>query len=120
MQIKPTLQPPDEQKASTQRADSGPSQAKPNRKKRIRRHGENMIRFNISMSRQLAERVDAAAKQDYTTRSEMIRMALLWYLRPQGRELNQADPDVILKTLQHRRALIESRKMIRQLEGLDE
>lgn len=74
-----------------------------------------MLRFNICLSRDLVERIDAAAKQDYTTRSDMIRTALLWYLRPQGRELDQSDPKVILKTLEHRQARTAMREMMKDV-----
>lgn len=56
--------------------------------------------------------VDKAAKEDFTTRSDIMRTALLWYLRPQGRELQQVEPDVIYKTLQHRKARLGLRKML--------
>lgn len=59
-------------------------------------------RLTISLSEGLIDMVDKAAREDFTTRSDIIRVALLWYLRPQGRELAQTDPDTILKMLQHR------------------
>ncbi len=60
------------------------------------------IRFNITMPPELLKHLDEAARKDYTTRSSIIRMAVLWYLRPAGMELNQADPDIILKALKNR------------------
>lgn len=72
-----------------------------------------MGRIMISIPDGLLDMVDKAAKEDYTTRSDMIRMAILWYLRPQGRDLNQTDPDVILKTLEHRKALVGIKKMLK-------
>lgn len=63
--------------------------------------------ISISMHPGLIKMVDAAAEHDFTTRSDIIRTALLWYLRPQGRDLDQADPDVIVKTLQRRKAKAE-------------
>lgn len=72
-----------------------------------------MVRITISISKGLLEMADEAAKDDFTTRSDIIRMALLWYLRPQGRDLAQADPDVILKTLQHRKARVGIRQMLK-------
>lgn len=56
--------------------------------------------------------LDEAAAQDYTTRSDIIRMAILWYLRPQGRDLAQTDPEQIVKTLQHRQARVAIRQML--------
>lgn len=75
-----------------------------------------MARFNLSMSESLLERVDAAAEQDYMSRSELIRAAVLWYLRPHGRDLEHLDDwRTVLKTLEHRRALVESKKMMKRL-----
>jgi hypothetical protein len=82
-------------------------------KKYQKHHADNMVRFNLCISRELLKKVDAAAEQDYTTRSDIIRAALLWYLRPQGRELAETDPDVILKTLEHRRALVSMKETMR-------
>lgn len=95
---------------------------KPSKSKQgtYRTHKQNMVRITLSISPNLLERIDEAAEQDYTTRSDMIRMAVLWYLRPQGRELDQADPDVILKTLQHRHALAEFRKAIKATDAFDD
>ncbi len=86
-------------------------------KKRIQ-HKQKMQRINLSISEGLLEIVDEEAKRDFTTRSDIIRTALLWYLRPQGRELNQADPDVILSTLQRKRARVAVNKMIRDIDTL--
>lgn len=76
--------------------------------------------MNISMPPGLVKLIDEAAEQDFTTRSDVIRMAVLWYLRPQGRELNQADPDVILKTLQRRKALVEMSKTMKDVSIFDD
>jgi metal-responsive CopG/Arc/MetJ family transcriptional regulator len=62
-----------------------------------------MRRINISIPDGLLALIDEAAAKDFTSRSDIIRVAVLWYLRPQGRDLDQADPEVILKTLQHRK-----------------
>lgn len=72
------------------------------------------IRINLTISKALLERVDEAAKQDYTTRSDIIRVGLLWYLRPQGRDLDQTDPDTVLKMLNQRRAKAYLNKVIKE------
>lgn len=71
------------------------------------------IRISLTIPEGLLKKVDEAAKQDYTTRSDLIRVALLWYLRPQGRELDQTDPEVILRTLQQRHLHNEVKKMLK-------
>ena len=75
--------------------------------------GTNTIRINLTISRALLRRVDDAANQDYTTRSDVIRTGLLWYLRPQGRELDQTDPETILKVLNQRKTKAALNKIIR-------
>ncbi len=87
------------------------AQAKPRH-----RHGQPMLRFNICLPQGLVDLIDEAAAQDYTTRSDMIRTAVLWYLRPQGRQLDQADPGAILKTLEHRQALKGLKDMVQDLD----
>ena len=81
--------------------------------KKRRTHKAKMGRIMISMPASLLDMVDKAAKEDFTTRSDIIRMAVLWYLRPQGRDLAQTDPDIILKTLQHRKARVGIRQMLK-------
>ena len=81
--------------------------------------GTNTIRINLTISKSLLRRVDDAAKQDYTTRSDIIRTSLLWFLRPQGREFDQTDPETILKVLNQRKAKAALNKIIRE-EALDQ
>ncbi|HEX7633108.1 MAG TPA: ribbon-helix-helix domain-containing protein [Candidatus Saccharimonadales bacterium] len=78
------------------------------------RHTAKATRIQLTLPAGLLKLVDQAAEEDFTTRSDMIRMAILWYLRPQGRELNQADPEEILKTLQHRKTRVAVKKMLRE------
>jgi hypothetical protein len=61
------------------------------------------VRVMISLPPGLLETLDEAAAKDATTRSGLIRMALIWYLRPQGRELDQTDPEQIEQVLRVRR-----------------
>lgn len=82
-------------------------------------HKQTMQRINLTISEGLLELVDKEAENDFTTRSDMIRTALLWYLRPQGRELDQTDPDTILKTLQQRHMRVEVKKMLRKNANSD-
>lgn len=78
-----------------------------------------MSRINLSIQQGLLDMIDEAAEKDFTTRSDIIRIALLWYLRPQGRELDQADPDAILKTLKHRQSSAAMRDIIRNTDKFD-
>ena len=83
-------------------------------KKRLS-HKAKMTRINLSISQGLIDMVDKAAAKDFTNRSDIIRTAILWYLRPQGRELDQTDPDVILKTLERRRAIAGMNKLMDEI-----
>lgn len=79
-----------------------------------------MARISLSISTGLLEMVDEAAEEDFTTRSDIIRAALLWYLRPQGRELKQVDPKVIVETLKRRQAIVEMRKITKDLSPFND
>ncbi len=74
------------------------------------------VRVNITISKALLKRVDEAARQDYTSRSDLIRQSLLWYLRPQGRDLDQANPEVIVRALQQRKARAELNRIAKDLD----
>ena len=78
------------------------------------KHRAPMTRINLSISQNVLEMVDTAAKHDFTTRSDVIRMAILWYLRPQGRDFAEADADEILHMLQRRKFKAALRKSIRE------
>ncbi len=60
--------------------------------KKRRTHKVAATRIMISVPQGLFEKIDKAAEEDFTSRSDMIRMAVLWYLRPQGRDFDQTDP----------------------------
>ena len=86
-------------------------------KPRRRKSEESVsVRINLTISKPLLEQVDQAATQDYTNRSDIIRAALLWYLRSQGRELDQTDPKAILATLKQRDAQTQLRKMLKDID----
>ncbi len=87
--------------------------------KKRQRHGAKMTRLNLSLPQGLIDMVDEAAAKDFTNRSDIIRMAILWYLRPQGRELDQADPEAILKTLEHRQTRAGMKQMLDELSDLE-
>lgn len=63
----------------------------------------NTSRINLVIPQKLLDEVDKTANNDFTTRSEVIRAALLWYLRPDGVNFGQTEPDMLLAALQKRR-----------------
>ena len=81
----------------------------------MRNRKPKAIRIQLALPQGLLKIVDEAAEHDYTTRSDIIRTALLWYLRPQGRDFNQVEPDEILKTLQHRKMQVGVREMTKDI-----
>lgn len=80
------------------------------------KNSSDSIRINITISKSLLKRVDEAAQQDYTNRSDLIRQSLLWYLRPQGRDFDQADPEVIVRVLQQRKAKAGLNRIAKDLD----
>ena len=87
--------------------------------KRRKRYGVKMTRITISIPAGLLELADQAAKEDFTTRSDIIRAALLWYLRPLGRQTQQLDLEKVLETLQNRKLSAALRKMTKDLDPYD-
>lgn len=85
--------------------------------KKRKTHKQPMTRINISISTGLLEMIDEAAASDFTSRSDIIRTGVLWYLRPQGRQLAEVDPETIIKTLRRRKMLVNARKLRRDLDG---
>ena len=70
-------------------------------------------RVMLTIPTQLLERVDKAASEDYTSRSDVIRSALLWYLRPEGRVTDQLGPNEIYDLVKARKAKRGIKKMLR-------
>lgn len=87
-------------------------------KRRNSRKGR-MKQIAISIPNDLLKQVDEAAKQDYTSRSDIIRIALLWYLRPQGRDLAKLSPEEIYKILNNRRMRAYFNKIKKDLDYLE-
>lgn len=71
------------------------------------------VQVHIRLPRGILAMLDEAAQKDLTSRSDIIRMAILWYLRPQGRDLERFDPEEILKVLQHRQSRAAMREIIK-------
>lgn len=70
-------------------------------------------RVMLTIPAQLLERVDKAATEDYTSRSDVIRSALLWYLRPEGRVTDQLGPNEVYDLVKARKAKRGIKKMLR-------
>jgi metal-responsive CopG/Arc/MetJ family transcriptional regulator len=79
--------------------------------KHYKTHKVPALRINLSLPEGLIRMIDDAADKDFTSRSDIIRVAVLWYLRPQGRDLADTDQDEILRTLQHRKLRVAVNKM---------
>ncbi len=85
--------------------------------KKRQTHKAKMAKISLNISSGLLDKVDEAADKDFTNRSEIIRTALLWYLRPQGRDLAEVDPDSILEILKRRHALAEMNKLMAEFDA---
>jgi hypothetical protein len=85
-------------------------------KRRRNTYKQPKLRTMFSIQPGLLKLVDEAAEKDFTTRSEIVRIALLWYLRPQGRDLATVDPDEIYKILRRREGLRGMRALMRNTE----
>jgi len=86
-----------------------------NKGKKYITHKRKMVRISLSINESVLELVDEAASKDFTSRSDIIRQSILWYLRPQGRDLAQTDPDLILKTLKQRQGRAAIRQMMKEV-----
>lgn len=97
------------QNAGGQDGDSGSV----GKRRRGRGRSVKYSRVMVTMNQALLEMVDKAAEEDFTTRSDLIRQALLWFLRPQGRDLRMVDPATIVKAIKRREDLAWSKKFMR-------
>jgi metal-responsive CopG/Arc/MetJ family transcriptional regulator len=77
-------------------------------------------RFLINVPTSLLDAVDRQAAADYMSRSELVRRALLEYLRPIDGQLDEhqlfTDPEEILRILQQRRLRASLQKMQREVK----
>jgi metal-responsive CopG/Arc/MetJ family transcriptional regulator len=61
----------------------------------------------------LLQRVDATVERDYTTRSDVIRQALLDYLRQLERASGELDIEEAIKILRRKQGMAYLNKMIK-------
>ncbi len=85
------------------------------------KHSDN-IKLHVTIPRKLLDQVDDAADRDFASRSEIIRAALLWYLRPDGVNFGLTEPEALLAVLKREETrkglnkLIKQRTQYRKLE----
>lgn len=88
---------------------------------------EPMARVLLCLPKGLLEATDQEARLNYMSRSDLMRRALLWYLRPAAKarrhdghteeeetEELYTDPGELLKILQHQKARASIRAMLRE------
>lgn len=88
-----------------------------------------MKRVLFSLPEELLIAVDREAQANYMTRSDLIRRALLWYLRPAARAQRQegaiveeeldemyTDPEEVLKILQDQKLRAGIRVILRNMK----
>ena len=68
------------------------------------------MQINVRIDKQLLARIDMATKHHFTTRSQLVRSAIYWFLMPHHRKLEQSEEDYIFETIQYRRRLASINK----------
>lgn len=61
-----------------------------------------MGRVNITIPDNLLLQVDEMATKDYTTRSDIIRQAVLFYMRSTASTLNKTEVESLFKNMKNR------------------
>lgn len=62
-----------------------------------------MARINLTISDELLNHLDKIAQADYTSRSDIIRQAVLFYLRSTGETISRSDREALLRDMKSRR-----------------
>jgi metal-responsive CopG/Arc/MetJ family transcriptional regulator len=77
-------------------------------------------RILISLPAGLLAALDRQAQTDFSSRSEMVRRALLEYLRPMKGRLDEdelfTDPEELRVLLQHRKLRASVQKMVKEMK----
>lgn len=73
-----------------------------------------MVRIDMRILEHQLELIDQAAKDECTSRSELIRTAINWYLKPQNRANDQGEEDYIFATIKHRRTRASYNKWLKE------
>jgi hypothetical protein len=100
--------------------------AKPQDSKQSRRRGKKYRKRNDPMTlisfyvpKQLIEEVDESAAEEHTNRSEFMRQAIMWYLKPSGKKLAMARPEVIYQTVKRRKDRASYKKWLKDIGPLN-
>ncbi len=74
---------------------------------------ELSVKITLTIQESLLKRVDDTAKRDYTSRSDVIRQALLDYLRQYDRACGEMEPEEALMVLRRRLAMAYFNKTLK-------
>ncbi|HZL07617.1 MAG TPA: ribbon-helix-helix domain-containing protein [Candidatus Dormibacteraeota bacterium] len=73
-----------------------------------------MARINLTIADDLLKRLDEVAKNDYTSRSDIIRQAILFYFRSTAKTISRADRKALLKDMKSRQLQAHLNKAIKR------
>ncbi len=107
------------------RKNSAPKQSVASSKRRSTSSGKSSkyAKVNLSIPHGLLEQVDETAKREYTTRSDIIRQALLQYIWPagihgiyatRGKQASAMDLDDLLASLKKRQLQAHLKKSLKK------
>jgi metal-responsive CopG/Arc/MetJ family transcriptional regulator len=72
-----------------------------------------MSRVTINMPENLLKKVDGIANEDYTSRSNIIRQAVLFYIRSNASALSKEDVDSLFRNMKSRQLRTHLNKALR-------
>jgi metal-responsive CopG/Arc/MetJ family transcriptional regulator len=71
-------------------------------------------KITLTIPRQLLERVDTTAQRDYSSRSDVIRQALVDYLRQYELATAGLEPEAALKIVRRHMSMASFNKMLKE------
>ena len=74
-----------------------------------------MSKINVTIPDRLLLQIDRIAKEDYTSRSDIIRQALLFYIRSSASVLQQTDEGILFKEMKNRQLKAYLNKAVKHL-----
>lgn len=97
---------------------ASPDNKKPEKPKKRQSRRAKSTRINLIISDNLLKMIDQAAKKGFTTRSDILRTAVVWYLWPQGRNFDKSNKnnllDEIIRPLNQRKMKAELNKFLKE------